>query len=140
KKQPVPVRLAGRDLVVFRTSSGKVGCLTDICPHRRMKLSLGKVLGDKLRCDYHGWTFDCAGNGESPATPKLYACAERYDVEERLGVIWVKPPQVPAEFPAFDVDGWYHLCSLHHTVGAPLELVVDNFCENEHTPTTHAFF
>jgi hypothetical protein len=45
-----------------------------------------------------------------------------------------------AEFPKFEVDGWYNVCNLHHQVKAPLELVVDNFCEIEHTPTTHAFF
>src|SRR5246127_2256170 len=32
------------------------------------------------------------------------------------------------------------VCNLHHPVNAPLELVLDNFCEIEHTPTTHAFF
>src|SRR5829696_3087753 len=84
KNQPVAVRLAGHDLVLFRTADGEVGALEDHCPHRRMKLSLGKVAGDKLRCLYHGWTFDCQGNGESPATPKLYARAHCYDVTERL--------------------------------------------------------
>jgi hypothetical protein len=29
---------------------------------------------------------------------------------------------------------------LHHEVKAPLEVTLDNFCEIEHTPTTHDFF
>src|SRR5262249_28683636 len=30
--------------------------------------------------------------------------------------------------------------TLHHGAKAPLEVTVDNFCEIEHTPTTHALF
>ena len=140
KKQPVGVRLAGENIVLFRTAAGKVGGLVDYCPHRRMKLSLGRVEGERLRCMYHGWTYDCAGNGESPATPKLYACARHFDVQERFEAIWVRSANSHREFPHFDVDGYYNVCNLHHETNAPLELVVDNFCEIEHTPTTHAFF
>jgi phenylpropionate dioxygenase-like ring-hydroxylating dioxygenase large terminal subunit len=140
KTQPVGVRLAGENLVLFRTAGGNVGALVDQCPHRRMRLSLGKVVGDKLRCMYHGWTYDCAGQGESPGTPKLHACAEHFDVQERLGAIWVKAAGSGAEFPQFDVEGYYNVCNLSHRVNAPLELAVDNFCEIEHTATTHEFF
>src|SRR5262249_32427820 len=140
KKKPVGVKLNGKELVLFRGGSGQVGCLEDICPHRRMRLSLGKVVGQKLRCQYHGWTYTCPGAGESPGTPKLHACAEHFDVQEKFGGIWVKPAGVDAEFPGFDIDGYYNICNLAHRVKAPLELVVDNFCEIEHTPTTHAFF
>src|SRR5207244_12943520 len=82
----------------------------------------------------------CLGAGESPGTPKLYACARGYDVQEQYGAIWVKADGTEAKLPHFDVDGFYNICNLHHRVQAPLELVLDNFCEIEHTPTTHAFF
>jgi len=140
RRKPVGIRLAGRDLALFRTKSGKIGALEDYCPHRRMKLSLGSVAGEKLRCLYHGWTFDCQGQGESPGTPKLHACAEAFEAVERHGAVWVKSAQSSAEFPPFNVDGYFNICNLAHKVRAPLELVVDNFCEIEHTPTTHDFF
>jgi phenylpropionate dioxygenase-like ring-hydroxylating dioxygenase large terminal subunit len=140
RRQPVSVRLAGHDIVLFRTESGLVGALEDYCPHRRMKLSRGIVTGERLRCQYHGWTFTCDGLGESPGTPKLHACATAYDVCERHGAVWVKPAGTRAEFPQFDIDGYFNICKLSHQVRAPLELVVDNFCEIEHTPTTHEFF
>src|SRR5262249_44049475 len=69
KNAVASVCLAGHDLALYRNSNGEIGALTDHCPHRRMKLSLGKVYHDKLQCAYHGWTFDATGNGESPATP-----------------------------------------------------------------------
>ncbi len=140
KRQPVAVRLAGHELVVFRTAGGQIGALEERCPHRRMRLSLGTVVGEKLRCTYHGWTFDRAGQGESPGTPKLHACARHFDVQERHEAIWVRAADSAAEFPRFDVPGYYNVCNLHHRVRAPLELTVDNFCEIEHTPTTHDFF
>jgi phenylpropionate dioxygenase-like ring-hydroxylating dioxygenase large terminal subunit len=133
-------RLAGQNLVLFRDSRGQVAALEDYCPHRRMKLSLGKVVGDKLQCLYHGWTFDTEGNGESPATPKLTACARHFEVTEYLETIWVRNAGAQTRFPQFEVDGHFNICNLHHQVKAPLELTVDNFCEIEHTPTTHAFF
>jgi phenylpropionate dioxygenase-like ring-hydroxylating dioxygenase large terminal subunit len=140
QQKPVSVRLCGKDVVLFRTSKGEVGALVDYCPHRRMRLSAGKVVGDKLQCRYHGWTYDCAGNGESPGTPKLHACAETFEAVERYGAIWVKPKNAVAEFPKFDVEGHYHMCTLFHRANAPLETTMDNFCEIEHTPTTHALF
>lgn len=140
KDKPVGVRLAGKNLVLFRAGAGQVGALEDVCPHRRMRLSAGKVVGQKLQCMYHGWTYDSCGHGESPGTPKLHANALSFDVQEKLGVLWVKSRASNPVFPPFDNDGYFHLCTLHHKVRAPLELVVDNFCEIEHTPTTHALF
>ena len=63
-----------------------------------------------------------------------------FDAQERFGAIWVKSHDSKPVFPQFDVEGHYHLCTLFHKARAPLELVVDNFCEIEHTPTTHALF
>src|ERR1019366_3148799 len=126
-------RLAGHDLVLYRDSKGEIGALTDHCPHGRMKLSLGKVYHDKLQCGYHGWTFDRAGQGESPATPKLYACATHYEVTEQYEAIWVRNAGATTQFPRFDVTGHFNVCNLAHRVKGPLELTVDNFCEIEHT-------
>lgn len=138
-RTPVGVRVAGHELAVYRSSNG-VAALGDVCPHRRMRLSLGSVIGDKLQCRYHGWTFTPDGQGESPGTPKLHACATAFDAREVYGAVWVKPRDADASFPAFDVAGYLPICVLKHTASAPLELVTDNFCEIEHTPTTHAVF
>jgi phenylpropionate dioxygenase-like ring-hydroxylating dioxygenase large terminal subunit len=105
-----------------------------------MRLSAGSVKHGKLRCRYHGWTYDCEGQGESPGTPKLHACAESFEAVDRLGAIWVKPRTSDAVFPKFDIDSYYHMCTLFHRARAPLEVTADNFCEIEHTPTTHALF
>src|SRR5262249_5727728 len=134
RHQPVGIQLAGHSIVLFRTDQGRIGALEDRCPHRRMRLSCGVVVNQRLQCRYHGWTFGANGHGESPGTPKLHASAKAYDARERFGAIWVKSHDSAPLFPRFDIDGYYHLCTLFHKAPAPLELVVDNFCEIEHTP------
>jgi len=139
-RKPRSVRVAGRELVVYRTKSGAVGALDEACPHRRMRLSTGCVVGERLQCPYHGWTFAADGCGESPGTPKLQARTTSYETREVHGVVWLKSADSTAEFPHFDVDGYYRLGSMSHLARAPLETTLDNFCEIEHTPTTHALF
>lgn len=137
RRRPLSVRLLDTPLVVFRTSRG-VGALHDVCPHRGMRLSAGKVTGGRLQCPYHGYTFDGQGCGRSPATPRRSIQAPALDALERCGAIWVKRRDSHATMPQWtrrlDID-----ITLSATVGAPLELVMDNFSEVEHTPTTHAF-
>jgi phenylpropionate dioxygenase-like ring-hydroxylating dioxygenase large terminal subunit len=140
RRKPVAVRVAGQPIAVFRTASGGLGAVADACPHRRLKLSAGAVVGDRLRCKYHGWSFDTCGNGESPGTPKLTACATRFDVREGHGLIWVKARGADAPLPSFDVNGYFHLATLIHTMPAPLELTLDNFIELEHSATVHRTF
>jgi phenylpropionate dioxygenase-like ring-hydroxylating dioxygenase large terminal subunit len=140
RAEPVGVRLGGKDIVLFRAGPGQIGALDDCCVHRRMRLSKGCVVNGRLRCRYHGWSFDTSGAGESPGTPKLQANTASYDTAERLGAIWIKAAGSAAAFPTFVPQGYYHLCTLHHQVKAPLEVAVDNFTEIEHTPTTHAVF
>ncbi len=135
--KPVGIRLNGREIVLFRTSNGAIGALNDICPHRRMRLSLGKIKGDRLQCPYHGWTFTCAGAGESPGTPKLHADAYHYETAERYGCVWIKSAESSAAMPEFEIDGYHHACTVRHTIHAPLEVVLDNFTEVEHTSTVH---
>lgn len=140
KAKPKATRLAGRSIALFRTAQGKVGALDDCCVHRRARLSLGTVEGDRLRCSYHGWTYDIQGQGESPSTPKMHACAPSFDTAERDGYIWLKGRGAKAQLPTFDVQGFGLVSTSAYTIAAPLELVLDNFTEVEHTPTTHANF
>jgi phenylpropionate dioxygenase-like ring-hydroxylating dioxygenase large terminal subunit len=138
--KPVGIKLAGHPIVLYRPRPSTLAALADECPHRRLKLSLGEVIGHKLRCRYHGWTFDDAGQGESPGTPKLHACVTDYDAVEQFGAIWVKSKHSTPEFPRIEAPGYFPICTLRYRALAPLELVLDNFSEIEHTPTTHAAF
>lgn len=138
--KPVGVRLAGRMICLFRTSTGTVAAVDDACPHRRLKLSVGTVVGDRIRCQYHGWSFDACGNGESPGSPKLHTCTESFETREAHGYIWVKSRVGRAQFPDMTPTGYYSIGHFQHTVPAPLELTLDNFTEIEHSATVHDTF
>lgn len=56
--KPHAVQVGEQGVVLFRDGKGQVRALEDRCPHRRVPLSLGKVIDGNLRCAYHGWTFE----------------------------------------------------------------------------------
>lgn len=140
RDKPVGVKLAGVEVALFRTKTGQIGALNDVCPHRRMRLSLGSVVGEKLMCKYHGWTFGCDGQGESPGTPKMTACASQFEAREQHDVIWLKSKESNPVFPVIESEGWFPICVLEHPVSAPMELTLDILNEIEHTPTIHEVF
>lgn len=133
---PRAVTLCGEDLVVFRTEHG-VGALPDRCGHRAMRLSEGTVCEGRVRCPYHGWSWDAEGVGQVPATPRHRPVMPSFDAVERDGAVWVRRRGSTSRFPRVEVDGWWCFARHRVRVEAPLELVLDNFIEVEHTPTTH---
>src|SRR5437764_9845534 len=85
---PIPVRLLGEDLVLFRDEQGRPGLLGLHCSHRGCDLSYGRLEDGGLRCVYHGWLYNVNGDClEQPGEPKgsayyqsihhkAYPCAE----------------------------------------------------------------
>lgn len=92
---PVAARAAGRDLVVWRSASGVAQVWADRCPHRGVRLSLGRITRDRLACAYHGWEY-AADSGRCtiiPAMPDMpvpgRVCARTYAAQEHQGMVWV---------------------------------------------------
>jgi phenylpropionate dioxygenase-like ring-hydroxylating dioxygenase large terminal subunit len=88
--------------VLFRNRDGKLGCLTDRCPHRAARLSDGQITDGKIECLYHGWQFGTGGECEHipqlPAEAKIpaNACVRSFTVVERQGMVWVWPGEPEA--------------------------------------------
>src|SRR5262245_3376105 len=55
------VSFAGAPIVLVRGRNGTAYALEDRCAHRQMPLHLGTVCGERVRCAYHGWTYDDMG-------------------------------------------------------------------------------
>ncbi len=67
---PVPVKILGEELVLFRDLSGALVLLGAYCSHRRASLEYGIIQADGIRCAYHGWCYDRRGNVvDRPAEP-----------------------------------------------------------------------
>jgi len=105
---PLRLMLLGERLIAFRDSSGRVGVMDHRCPHRCASLFLGRNEENGIRCVYHGWKYDTAGNCvDMPnAAPhqdfKHKVKAKAYKVAERNGLVWVymgarkEAPPLPA--------------------------------------------
>ncbi|NWG26588.1 MAG: aromatic ring-hydroxylating dioxygenase subunit alpha [Pseudorhodoplanes sp.] len=103
------VRLLGEDFVIFRDDKGRYGLMDRDCPHRGADLAFGRLEDGGLRCSFHGWLFDHAGQClETPAEPEGSTFCQRirqraFPVVERNGILWayLGEGEAPA-FPAFD--------------------------------------
>jgi phenylpropionate dioxygenase-like ring-hydroxylating dioxygenase large terminal subunit len=89
----------GKKLVAWRNPQGILGVFRDRCPHRGIRLSLGKVKGDHLQCPFHGFEYDPGGqcrfipaNGKASKVPE-YIRAASYPVREANGFayVWYTP-------------------------------------------------
>lgn len=104
--------LLGLPILVCKTDQGAVAAMRDICPHRGMPLSFGRMRGDCVECAYHGWQFDPKGRCRtipslvqgSPVQPDKIGVTT-YPCRERDGYVWVfipdpsRPEQPVPEVP-----------------------------------------
>jgi nitrite reductase/ring-hydroxylating ferredoxin subunit len=110
KDLPLPVRIMGEDLVVFRDQSGRLGLLHRHCAHRGTSLEFGIPAERGIRCCYHGWQFDVEGTIlDTPAEPPASRIKQNfrqgaYPVVELHGLLfaYMGPPESKPELPLFD--------------------------------------
>ncbi|HTM10644.1 MAG TPA: Rieske 2Fe-2S domain-containing protein [Verrucomicrobiae bacterium] len=125
---PLPVKILGEDLALFRDDQGRPGLLGIHCAHRGTDLSYGRVENGGLRCLYHGWLYDVHGRClEQPGEPN---CGEHrdsirqlsYPCREAGGAIFAyMGPGEPPELPNYEfltvapdrryVNKIYHECN-----------------------------
>jgi len=107
---PIRVRTLGEDLVAFRDSSGRVGMISEWCPHRLTSMFLGRNEEGGLRCVYHGWKFDITGACvDMPNEPAEYDFKHKvklaaYPTADLGGAIWVYmgPEELEPPAPKFE--------------------------------------
>jgi phthalate 4,5-dioxygenase len=104
---PLRVKMLGEELIGFRDTSGRVGLIQNLCPHRGTSLFFGRNEQDGIRCIYHAWKFDVTGqcvdmpNEPPQSTFKNRIKAVAYPCQERGGFVWVYmgsrevPPPLP---------------------------------------------
>jgi len=101
------VMLLGEPIALGRNRSGELFALRDICPHRGVPLSAGKIKADdSVECPYHGWRFK--KDGVCSAIPSLVEGQDldagkirvrTYPVIEQDGLIWVYMAAKPGTTP-----------------------------------------
>src|SRR5436190_23210709 len=61
ERKPIGFMVLGEPLVAWRDAQGKPCVVRDRCPHRSIKLSVGRVYDGQLQCILHGLRFDGEG-------------------------------------------------------------------------------
>jgi len=81
------VQAFDRELVLYRTRSGRAVLQDAFCPHLGAHLGHeGRVIGESIRCPFHGWQFD-AGDGKCVKIPYCEEIPDRARVRtERVFV------------------------------------------------------
>jgi len=132
------------EFTLYRGEGGKPHVVEFRCAHRGAQLSAGWVEEDCIRCMYHGWKYDGAGNcveqpaEEKPFTEKIHIRA--YPTEEYLGLIFAylgegEAPALP-RYPRFELPGIVDpLPSLHWPCNYFQRL--ENAGDGAHLPFTH---
>ncbi len=96
RKKMITQTVAG-NVILFVFDKGKYYAVRDLCPHRLVPLSEGRIeFPGHVTCEYHGWTFDLSDGQlaaaltdgpDSPVTGKV--CIKTYPVEVRAGLVFV---------------------------------------------------
>ena len=85
-------RILGENIVLYRTGNGEPVALEDSCPHRRLPLSRGRLLNNRIECGYHGLQFDRSGQCVAAPTQDRIppsAVVRSYPVVDRWGFVWI---------------------------------------------------
>ena len=158
-RKPEALRFFGRDWVMYRGESGRVVVMDAYCPH--MKTHMGKnttsyvvldgehVVGDDIRCPYHGWKFGPDGKCNeipySPAPIPKKACVQTLPVREWGGIIlawWDEeggaPHFEPPALPEWEDASWVNW-KIDHLGVLPChpQEIVDNITDKGHLAPIH---
>ncbi len=146
--KPQSVVVAGERLAFFRDSQGKPHAVVDQCPHRGVRLSLGKVKGDCLECPFHGWQFN--GDGHVCAVPwnpdakKQNLKTVAVPVEEHAGLIFIytaplstSEPPPPLQLPSTLTRDGLAYAMLEVSWQAHWTRAMENMLDWPHLPFVH---
>ena len=142
------IRYFDQDLVLFRTRSGQPVVLDAYCPHLGAHLGEGgRVMGETLRCPFHGWQYGTDGRCETiPYCERIppRARVHSWPVVERNRMILVwyhalgEPPawEVPV-MEELEDERWTEPRYFDLEVGVHMQDMAENNCDPVHFLYVH---
>jgi len=146
-RTPLARLILGEPVVMYRREDGTPVALEDRCCHRRAPLSKGKVIGDRLQCGYHGFTFDASGACVAiPGQDRVPASigVRAYPLVERHNYLWIWMGDAARadagcipDFSRAADPGW---TTVHDRlpIAAHYQLMVENLIDLSHLAFVHA--
>lgn len=139
--------ILGENVVLWRDGAGAPHAAEDLCPHRFLPLSKGRVAGDAIQCGYHGLTFDGDGvciDAPTQSAPPAGCRIRAYPVHENMGMIWIwtgdpalADPAEIYDLPQYHQPGWGVAHGDALDVEANYLLLCDNLCDPTHVNYVH---
>lgn len=143
---PLARRICNLPIVLFRTLQGEACALIDSCAHRGAPLSLGTVVKNGIRCNYHGVVFGCSGQCvEVPNQPKIppKAKVDSFALVEKDKMLWIwigeqekSDPELVPDYPFHDDPKWPNRRTMA-PVASNYLLIADNLLDATHLAYVH---
>ncbi len=135
------------DIVLYRTLDGRVAALEDACCHRKLPLSMGVLIDDRIQCGYHGMEYDCSGTCvKIPIQTRIPpgTGVRSYPVEERWGLVWLWMGAADAadrgkimEVDHYDDPDWGINRGPMMRIACDYRYMADNLLDPEHVSYVH---
>jgi phenylpropionate dioxygenase-like ring-hydroxylating dioxygenase large terminal subunit len=135
-------------VVLYRRRDGVPVALEDRCAHRRLPLSMGRLLEeDAIECLYHGLVYDGSGTCvKVPGQASVPASARvrSYPVVDRHSYLWIWMGEAEAADPALIPDYSYidaagdNVMRIRLHLECNYMLVFDNLLDLSHLAYVHA--
>ena len=90
--KPIARTFLDEPVALYRARDGSLVALEDRCCHRGMPLSLGEVIGNDIRCEYHGMVLTRAAAASRSRTRRsfrLTAKVRSFPIAERDDLVWI---------------------------------------------------
>jgi choline monooxygenase len=160
---PVPgsylTAMIGREpVVIVRDLLDELRGFINICRHRAGPVASGSGCADRLRCGYHGWTYDLTGQLIGLPDFKGAADFER----EKMGLVPIEIAQweqfifarlqsqapfspslldllgeIPAVTAGYDIGSMRFAGRRDYTIECNWKVYIDNYVEGYHVPIIH---
>lgn len=144
---PLSRRVAGEDVVLWRSAGDQVAAFENRCAHRAFPLSHSIVDGETLVCGYHGCTYDIAGACVDIPSQERVPTGMRVRVfaileEPPFVWIWTGSPGAaassrPPTVPWVSESGWETFDSAWD-VAANYLMVHEHYLDFSYAPILHA--
>jgi len=145
-RQPARRVVCSIPVVLFRREDGTPVALSDRCAHRGYPLSAGRLVGDAIRCGYHGFTYDseghCIGIPAQERIPRSMTIRS-YPMAEKDGWVWIWMGQeAKADQAAIPDTHWMsdpEWATVTHTISIACraDLIHDNLLDLTHESFLH---
>jgi phthalate 4,5-dioxygenase oxygenase subunit len=144
---PIAIKLLGERLAAYRDPSGQVGIVQEACPHRGASLAYARCEEGGLRCIYHGWKVDRAGDVvdapcENEPTRFLGKVQARaYPTHEAGGIVWtfMGPVEQQPPFPEWPFTGLpdSHVLGVHYLQSCNYFQAIEGEFDGAHVSFLH---